>query len=40
MARITAEPLARHLEMSGFVAMQRPGRGGFAGIAQGPKREG
>ena len=40
MARITAEHLARHLEMSGFVLMRRPGRGDFAGIARGAKGEG
>jgi hypothetical protein len=40
MARITAEHLARYLEMSGFVVMRRPGRGDFAGIAQGPKKDG
>lgn len=38
MARITAEHLARHLEMSGFVVMRRAGRGGFPGIAREPQK--
>jgi hypothetical protein len=39
-AQITAEHLARHLEMPGFVVMRRPGRGDFAGIARGTKWDG
>jgi hypothetical protein len=31
MARITAESIAGHLEMSGFVVMRRAARGDFAG---------
>jgi hypothetical protein len=38
-ARITAEHLARHLAMAGFVVMRRPGRGDFAGIAGGAKED-
>jgi hypothetical protein len=35
MAWITAENLARYLEMTGFVVMRRPGRGDFAAVARG-----
>jgi hypothetical protein len=39
MAQITAEHLARHLEMSGYVIMKRPPGPGHSTPSTGPKSE-